>query len=257
MSSLLEFQYHIRLQFECPVTGHSFCLRCMPAEFPGQKIRDISFRVQPYGEWSLQKDSFGNRIQAGCIEIPHDYFSYSVLGTAELDGTKHSDEVPLPAYRYPTALTGMSEEMKAAADQAAYPRPAIERAKAVMRVVRDNLTYVPGQTNICTSAAEAFAEHRGVCQDYAHVFLAFARASGLTARYVNGLTVNDTASHAWCEIWADGHWIGIDPTRGKWTDESYLVFNRGRDYNDCPMERGVFKGLTRQIQSVTVEVTQQ
>ena len=37
-----------------------------------------------------------------------------------------------------------------------------------------------------TTAAEALAIGAGVCQDYAHVMLAVARACGLPSRYVSG-----------------------------------------------------------------------
>ena len=80
---------------------------------------------------------------------------------------------------------------------------------------------------------------------------------GLSARYVNGLPEGEGASHAWCEVWLDGVWTGIDPTRGRWTDESYIRFGIGRDFADCPMERGVFLGGANQCQTVFMKVSQQ
>ena len=47
---------------------------------------------------------------------------------------------------------------------------------------------------------------------------------------------------------------GIDPTRGQWADEGYLRLNAGRDFGDCPMERGVFLGNTAQTQTVFMRV---
>ena len=84
-----------------------------------------------------------------------------------------------------------------------------------------------------------------------------ARQAGLPARYVNGLPEGEGASHAWCEVWLDGVWTGIDPTRGRWTDEGYIRFGVGRDFGDCPMERGVFLGHTSQRQTVFMTVSQQ
>ena len=119
------------------------------------------------------------------------------------------------------------------------------------------LTYTPGVTGVSTTAAQAFALGQGVCQDYAHVYLALARLCGLSARYVNGLPEGEGASHAWCEVWLDGVWTGIDPTRSRWADEGYIRFGIGRDFTDCPMERGVFVGAANQCQTVFMQVSQQ
>ena len=96
-----------------------------------------------------------------------------------------------------------------------------------------------------------------MCQAFAHVYLALARQAGLAARYANGLPEGEGASHAWCEAWLDGCWTGIDPTRGRWTDEGYIRFGVGRDFGDCPIERGVFLGLTDQRQTVFMRVSEQ
>ena len=119
------------------------------------------------------------------------------------------------------------------------------------------MTYATGRTGLTTTAAQAFAAGHGVCQDYAHLYLALARQMGLPARYVNGLTQGEGASHAWCEVWLDGVWRGIDPTRGKWTDEGYLRFGVGREFADCPIERGIFLGAAGQRQTVFMKVSQQ
>jgi transglutaminase-like putative cysteine protease len=44
------------------------------------------------------------------------------------------------------------------------------------------MTYDPGPTHVATPAAEAFALKRGVCQDFAHVYIAAARSLGIPAR---------------------------------------------------------------------------
>ena len=137
------------------------------------------------------------------------------------------------------------------------PDSPAERAWALAQAVRARMTYIPGETGVATTAAQAFASGRGVCQDFAHIYLPLARRSGLTARYASGLPVGEGASHAWCEVWLDGVWTGIDPTRGRWTDDGYIRFNVGRDFADCPMERGVFLGLTGQRQTVFMRVSQQ
>ena len=121
--------------------------------------------------------------------------------------------------------------------------------------VHQHFTYVPGHTNVSTSAGEAFRLGIGVCQDYVHVLLSLCRLAKIPARYVSGLPIGEGASHAWAEVWEDGLWYGLDPTRDCPADESYLKFCVGRDYSDCPLERGMFTGGADQTQTVFMKVT--
>ncbi|MGM9675601.1 MAG: transglutaminase family protein [Bacteroidaceae bacterium] len=94
----------------------------------------------------------------------------------------------------------------------------------------------------------------GVCQDYAHLLVAACRASGIRARYVNGLTVGEGATHAWVEAYEDGQWIGLDPTAGRCIDYGYIKIAHGRDVGDCPSNRGRISPFTRETLSVSVRV---
>ena len=46
--------------------------------------------------------------------------------------------------------------------------------------------YQPGATTISTPVGEVIAKRKGVCQDFAHLFIAVLRAAGIPARYVSG-----------------------------------------------------------------------
>ena len=71
------------------------------------------------------------------------------------------------------------------------------------------------------TARDVLEARRGVCQDFAHVALALARAHGIPCRYVSGYLAPemssarpaDSASHAWIEAWLPGlEWTAFDPT---------------------------------------------
>ena len=49
---------------------------------------------------------------------------------------------------------------------------------ALMVQINEHMTFDEDPTNQGTSAAETFARKRGVCQDYAHIFIACARTGG-------------------------------------------------------------------------------
>ena len=253
----LHFYYDILLEFGAPVTGHAFALRCMPPSFPGQEILDVTLDLDPQVPYARQRDGFGNLLQIGRVEAPHDHFRYTVRGTARLDLSRRREEPCHPVFRFPSAYTAISPEMEDQLRGLRLPEDPADRAWALAQAVRARMTYAPGETGVATTAAQAYASGRGVCQDFAHVYLALARQAGLAARYANGLPEGEGASHAWCEVWLDGRWTGIDPTRGRWTDEGYIRFGVGRDFGDCPIERGVFLGLTDQRQKVFMRVSEQ
>ena len=257
MSRRLSFSYDTLLEFGEPVSDHAFTLRCVPPSFPSQEILDVTLDLDPRVPYARQRDGFGNLLQIGCAAEPHDHFRYTVRGTARVDLSRRAAEPAHPVFRFPSQYTAADGAMEDYLAGLLLPEPPAERAWALVQAVRARMTYRAGVTGVSTTAAEAFAAGSGVCQDFAHVYLALARGAGLTARYVNGLPEGEGASHAWCEVWLDGVWTGVDPTRGRWTDESYIRIGVGRDFGDCPIERGVFWGRTAQRQTVFVRVCPQ
>jgi transglutaminase-like putative cysteine protease len=95
---------------------------------------------------------------------------------------------------------------------------------------------------------------RGVCQDFAHLFLSCVRQHGLPAAYVSGYLLTTPppgqprlrgadASHAWVSVHVPGSgWIDYDPTNHCLAGTGHIVVARGRDYADvCPV-KGLFSG---------------
>ncbi len=253
----LNFFYDILLEFGAPVTGHDFLLRVIPPSLPGQEILDVTLSLDPCVPYARQHDGFGNLLQLGRIEEPHDHFRYTVRGTARLDHSRRRYGPTSPMYRYPSPLTAPDRSMRTWLHSLELPQSPRDLAWALSQAVHDRMEYRPGATGVHTTASEAFSLGAGVCQDFAHVYLALARLAGLPARYVNGLPEGDGASHAWCEVWLEGVWTGIDPTRDRWADEGYIRFGAGRDFGDCAIERGVFRGGGTQTQTVFMRVTEQ
>ena len=71
----------------------------------------------------------------------------------------------------------------------------VQQAAEVMDEVYKAFVYTPGSTTIRTTAEQALAQRKGVCQDYAHVMLSVCRHVGLTARYIAGLLGGEGATH--------------------------------------------------------------
>ena len=48
--------------------------------------------------------------------------------------------------------------------------------------------------------------------------------------------------------------MGFDPTHNRLTDDTYIKLSHGRDFGDCTIDRGCFKGFASQRQNIYVKV---
>ena len=128
-------------------------------------------------------------------------------------------------------------------------------AERLLHQIYQDMEYVQGVTDIHTTAEQALSGKKGVCQDYAHIMISLCRMADIPSRYVVGIMQGEGYSHAWAEVCIDGKWYGMDPTNDRIVDDTYVKLSHGRDYQDCIVNRGVFRGLGTQTQSVSVIVT--
>jgi transglutaminase-like putative cysteine protease len=139
-------------------------------------------------------------------------------------------------------------------------------AREIAAWIYDAMTYQFGITQVHSTAADAWAEKKGVCQDISHLVLGALRFAGIPARYVSGyyhpqpdadLGVTVTGeSHAWVE-WFTGGFTGHDPTNDQDIGERHVIIGRGRDYGDVPPIRGIYDGPPASQHSVEVELTRE
>ncbi len=95
------------------------------------------------------------------------------------------------------------------------------RIAAMCDWIARKFRYQPGTSDTNTTALDSFVELRGICRDYAHVMVTFARASGIPARYASVFApgVDPPDFHAVAEVFlADpggegGSWHIVDATR--------------------------------------------
>jgi transglutaminase-like putative cysteine protease len=129
--------------------------------------------------------------------------------------------------------------------------------------ILDRVRYEPGVTDVTTTAEEALAAGRGVCQDHAHVFIGAARTLEVPARYVSGyLMMNDRieqeATHAWAEAHVEGlGWVGFDVANGISPDARYVRVATGRDYGEAAPITGISFGAGEAELRVALAVEQQ
>lgn len=253
-----KFRYSTHISFSNPVEKHFYTLRVVPFDNERQHIETFDIRLE--GEKTETKDSYGNTMIIGSILEPHTDFSFSVSGIANVDSDSYEvDDKCLDIYKYPTKLTTMNFKMNElyksiCNDSDFIHRGTYQKILYINHKIHSIMKYVPGVTNIQTTAAEAFAGKAGVCQDFTHVMLAFLRKFQYPARYVVGLMAGEGETHAYVEVWIDGRWYGFDPTNDKEVDEGYIGLAHGRDYKSCAVSTGHFLGLVEQFQKVEVKV---
>jgi transglutaminase-like putative cysteine protease len=123
-------------------------------------------------------------------------------------------------------------------------------------------------TEISTPLTEVIAERRGVCQDFAHLFISCLRQLRLPAAYVSGYLLTHTppgqprlvgadASHAWVSVFIPGSgWVDYDPTNACFVGSGHIVIARGRDFHDVSPVKGLFSGGGAKVleTGVTVEI---
>ena len=192
------------------------------------------------------------------VRLPVVERSVEFTAAAVLERTGPTGDAALPAaaltdarHLRPTRLTRPDAALRALAAElrAAAPDDA-DFAVAACARLRTELDFAFEATSVSTTAAEAYATRRGVCQDFAHIMLATCRAAGVPARYVSGhLLGQEGGSHAWVEVLvADGpraRAVPVDPTNGGHVGPRHLPVAVGRDYADVAPTSGVYSGSAR------------
>jgi len=146
-------------------------------------------------------------------------------------------------------------------------RPACDPLSALRQLtttIVNEFEYVPNSTKVDSPIDEALSLRAGVCQDFAHIWIALARRAGIPARYVSGYLYHREqdhdrsqadATHAWAEAWLPGlDWVGFDPTNDLIVTDRHIRVAIGRDYADVPPTRGVYRGEAQGTIKVIVKV---
>lgn len=257
---ILTYVFETSLSFSCPVTDHSFVLRCLPKSTNTQTVMDAQIFTSPRVPLTEQEDGFGNRIIVGYLPQKHSSFNFYTTGQVMVACDLAGETPCHPMFVQPTRLTAATAEMAAFAREVTAAvadgvgADVLAQARALCEAVHGRFSYVPGATSTSTTAAEAFGCETGVCQDYAHVMVSLCRSLGIPARYVTGLMVGHGATHAWVEVHDGRRWCGFDPTNNNRIDDRYMLFATGRDFEDCPIECGIFRGAAVQTQEVSASL---
>jgi transglutaminase-like putative cysteine protease len=162
-----------------------------------------------------------------------------------------------------TLLTEADDSIRALTDVATAPNAGepIAMMHSLMNAIRDAMRFDTGATDVTTTATQALSLGRGVCQDFAHIFIAGARHLGFPARYVSGYLFRkdavegQEAGHGWAEAYLpDLGWVGFDPANAICPTEAYVRVAVGLDYLGAAPVRGSRLGGNDEKLSVQISV---
>jgi len=244
-------------------------LRLTPRNHEGQYVVNWQINVSSDARLALQHDAFGNIVHI-LTQGPTSDITIHVDGLVETSDTsgvlRDTDErFPPSLFLRRTDLTADDEAITAfaAALSAEFGADPLQLLHALMGRLRADMMFDPDPTHPGTTASEAFSLKRGVCQDYAHVFIACARKAGIPARFVSGHffrsdgIVEQQAGHAWAEAFVPGlGWIGFDPANGICTTDAHVRVAVGLDYLGAAPVRGTRYGGGAETLDVAVTVDQ-
>lgn len=258
--SKLQFEYRMELAYSQPVSECHYTLKCLPRDTDMQRIEHLSIHIEPQTDFQRGTDAFGNLTVYDNLYFPHSRFTVQITGTAQTWLAVSQRNLGYPAiYRHPFGLNRGGDGIADYFNRLRIQLPdstAYDKAMFLMHALHRDFAYESGITSVSTTAEQAWCMGKGVCQDYAHIFIALCHLAGIAARYVTGMMVGEGATHAWVEILSGDYWYALDPTNDCIAADTYIKISHGRDASDCMVNKGIVKGFADQQQTVTVVVKQ-
>lgn len=267
-------------EYERPVHASFTEARLSPLCDAHQESLEFSLSVDPGAPISVGEDYFGNSVHTWNILAPHRILVVSGRSVVRTHRDPFRAQEPLPAWQVRRAQADFGSfggpiediaEVRELAREAGLLGHALnaeqvlgevcrsqtiftdlfDAAQELNRLIRERFAFSPTTTSVDTRISQVFANGGGVCQDFAHVFIAACRAAGLPARYISGYLVTPasrsaegaSASHAWAEaLLPGGNWVGFDPTNNLLANNYYVKMAVGRDYRDVSPTYGLYRG---------------
>ena len=199
----------------------------------------------------VRRDAAGNtvvRIHAARVERTVEFRVSAIVERIQDDGppTLPASALTDPRLLRPTRLTAPDDRLRELATSLNRGADGLDLAMRICEAVHTAVTYEYGVTTVETTAAEALAGGRGVCQDTAHLMLALCHLVGLPGRYVSGHLLGQGGTHAWVEVLVPDSGaamaVPFDPCHGRRADATYVTVATGRDYTDVAPASGTYVG---------------
>ena len=223
----IAIRHEIVQTFAPPARSAIQLLRLRPRDCDSQHVAAWNIDVDIDCRMREQTDAYGNFVQT--LDAEGQIARLAILAHGDVDTTDthgllrgEPERFPVEVFLRDSTLTASDAPLRDFAHAAVKTaRTPLDRPHMLMGALNDALT-LDSETS-AANAIEAFEKRKGDARDFAHAFVAAARAIGAPARYVSGYLAPDpfagakaeTASvpHAWAEAYVEGlGWIGFDAT---------------------------------------------
>jgi transglutaminase-like putative cysteine protease len=257
-------------RYATPAASVIQLLRLTPRNHDGQHVGSWRIDLSVDCRLDAHEDAFGNLTHTFTAAGPLDELIVHVEGTADTIDTNGVvggaiERFPpalflreTPLTRVDPAIADFASKVKASASGDTLPL-----LHALLTHLHREITFDVDPTHAATTASEAFALKRGVCQDLTHIFIAAARHLGIPARYVSGYfhradgVVEQEAGHAWAEAFVpDLGWVAFDAANGISATDAHLRVAIGLGYLGAAPVRGARTGGGGEALDVRVRVIQ-
>ncbi|HXB51770.1 MAG TPA: transglutaminase family protein [Rhizomicrobium sp.] len=271
-----------RFRYSGPVRESVMEIRMQPRSEGPQTLRSFQISTNPRAQLYAYTDHMGNAVYHFNLLREHEELRIEAQATVEiahvpvwpdkLDALEWSryNDFNLSDDHFdmlePSRFARQSPELESFMKIADLEKPVGDPLSALLTLQRgiyDSFEYESGITEVNSPIEVALDERRGVCQDFAHIMIAIARAWGIPTRYVSGYLYHKgsrdrsaaDATHAWVEAYLPSlGWVGFDPTNNILAGERHIRAAVGRDYADVPPTRGTFKGGADSELSIAVSL---
>lgn len=273
-------------RYQRPVERSAHLYRLRPVHDRMQEVIEHELAISEKGLRHDYEDVFGNattrtEVESAYTELAvvsrsivrvhppsaHDLFSPERRFTLPLAWMPWQRQMMLP-YLLPPELpeTQLSELYEYALGFAERQDHDLGRTLLdINRTIYHDYAYTSGSTTLATTPFDVYANRKGVCQDFANLFICIARLLSIPARYRVGYIytgasyenkVQSEASHAWVELYLPWRgWVGFDPTNGCLAGLDHVRVACGRNYRDAtPTSGTIYKGGGFETLSVDVRV---
>jgi transglutaminase-like putative cysteine protease len=256
--------------YETPAGSVIQMLRLTPRNHDSQYVARWRIDVSTDCRLDQHEDAFGNITHVFTAEGPFSELAVAVEGEVETRDTQGIvrggvERFPPSLYLRETALTSPDPNIAAFADASrdAAGGNVLNLLHLMLGRLHEDMIHDTTRSHTATTAAEAFALKRGVCQDFTHVFIVAARSLGIPARYVGGYFRRDDgvseqeAGHAWAEAFIpELGWVAFDAANGLCATDAHVRVAVGLDYLSAAPLRGTRYGGAGELLSVKVRVEQ-
>ena len=272
-----------RFAYESPIAESVMEVRMQPRSDGVQRCLHFGLTTNPASRVLMYQDQDGNVVHHFDIPGRHERLTVTAEAVIECEMAEALPHRLGPrAWADLDALAAGGVYWESLAPSAfAQSTPLLEALAAELGLQRGNdplvtlrrlmgemytrFAYNQLSTSVDSPIDDALQARAGVCQDFAHIFIALARRLRVPARYVSGYLFSASgdsdrsangATHAWVEVLLpEVGWVGLDPTNNLLAEERHIRVAVGRDYADVPPTRGVFKGTSEVRSELAVAVS--